>query len=160
MTQGETMTSDNLPLVLRAGGEVAEVLSWDQHSGLSAVVKNAIARFVINNPEFKSDVDLLADLVSFHGIDFDVDIRQFTRDYGADIVHLANQYLYDTARQSRREHTFQYIEDAVRALANLRDAGLALDSIEQIDRYIERLGGFEAASLMTIQEIRDEFSIR
>lgn len=152
------MTADNLPLVKKAGGEVAEVLGWEQHAGLSPVVKNAIARFILSNPEFRSDVDLIADLVSFHGVSFDVDIRQFTKEYGAEIVHLANQYLYDTARQSRREHTFEFIEDAVHALANLRDAGLELSSVEQIDRYIERLGGFEAASLMTVQEIFEEFS--
>lgn len=154
------MTAENLPLVLKAGGEVAEVLAWEQHAGLSVIVKNAIARFIINNPEFKSDVDLIADLVSFHGVNFDVDIRQFTKEFGAEIVHLANQYLYDTARQSKNEHSFEFIEDTIHALANLRDAGLTLDSVEQIDLYIEKLGGFEAARLQSVQEIKEKLSIR
>lgn len=145
--------SDNLPLVMRAGGEVAEVLSWSQHQNITDVAKNAIARFVINNPEFAHSVDLLADIVSFHGVDFDADIRRFVREHGADVVHLANQYLYEIGRLSNTEHDFDDIEYAIAALANLRDAGVELADAEQVDRCLYRLGGFEAVSHMSVAEI-------
>lgn len=150
--------SDNLPLVMKAGGEVAEVLSWDQHKNIPDVAKNAIARFVINNPEYSKDIDLMADLVSFHGLAFDIDIRRFIAEYGPDVVHLANQYLYDTARQSRTEHTFEFIEDAIQALANLREAGLQLGSVEYIDQLIEKLGGFERVSMMDADDINNRLN--
>lgn len=151
--------TENLPvLATRIGGDLVVVLGWEQHALLPIQVKYAISKFVQNNPELNTiqRVDFLADLAGFHGQALNEDVAYLVNDYGVETVYLAVDYLYQSGERSRTEHSFDDVETAIHALANLADVGILLFNSEQVDIYLNRLGGFRAVSEMSLSDIREK----
>lgn len=157
------MTSPNLPAVAhQIGGALVKVLEWEQHALLPTTTKYAIAKFVQSDPSLNTEerVDFLADLASFHGQKLDEDIKRFTDDYGVEIVYLAIDYLYESGRRTRKEHSYEDVDISIHALASLALCGVNLTDSEQVDPLVIRLGGLERIADMDqetiIQSLEDQ----
>jgi hypothetical protein len=118
--------SANLPVQVTAiGGALVEVLRWDQYQKLGVESQAALVELVKRYPDLNTEnrVDLVVDLMVFHGETLNQTLREFVGTYSAELVYLAIDTLY---------------EAGVRGCAPQGTAQL-VDSLEQLEEVLEIL---------------------
>ncbi len=152
------MEPDNLPaLAQRIGGDLPNVLRWEQHALLPRQVQYAISAIVRGNPDLNTEtrVDMLAEMASFHGEHIDREIEELLAEHGAELVHLSVDWLYEHGRRDRSGGDRKDLRSAVQMIDRLQAAGVDVPSTESIDVVVISLGGFEEASQMDVTEMID-----
>lgn len=150
-------------IVVTAGGALAEVLAWQQYRGLPAGTMYGIIAVVETYPELntQSAIDLLADAVSHYGVELSVWFEELLRLHGIDRVHLAIESLTELGIRPRRDPNNRDVpeigtlRDMLELLEKLADAGLAAATTEGVADRILLLGGWIAATRLSVEEIQD-----
>lgn len=152
------MEPDNLPaLAQRIGGDLPNVLRWEQHALLPRQVQYAISAIVRGNPDLNTvtRVDMIAELVSFHGEHIDREIEELLAEHGAELVYLSVDWLYEDGWRDRSGGNRDDLRLAVQMIDRLQAAGVDASTTEAINVVVVSLGGFEEARQMDTTDIID-----
>lgn len=173
-TQTPSTPSSNLPaLVQKIGGAAVDVLKWDQHSELSPEQRTDIGQILMQFPQLntESSVDLLADAMSFHGLEeLDKHFGKYVSEYGLDHVHSALEYLREigfTGGQKSGESAlepnpdlmlmaeeYNLFDAMINVLAVFSDAGCDITDREEITDLMQRAGNWQDVLKLDISAVR------
>lgn len=157
------MEPDNLPaLAQRIGGDLPNVLRWEQHALLPRQMQYAISAIVRGNPGLNTvtRVDMLAEMASFHGEHIDREIEELLAEHGAELVHLSVDWLYEHGWRDRSGGDRDDLRSAVQVIDRLQAAGVDASTTEALDVVVVSLGGFEEARQMDITDMVDALAAR
>lgn len=165
------------PAVIRVGGAMEKVFEKSEdYVGypVSKRLQTAIARLVEARPELslnsEDSIVKILDLATFHGISQMARLGQQIDEYGVETVHLAVDYLYESAERGRagdktdlvfngfgiprRYMTgLDSVDKVAELIGNLTAVtGTAFSGVERLDDVISELGGLKKAlNLSTLE---------
>jgi len=160
----------NLPaIVANQGGALVAVLQWQQYlDALDQVQQTRIAILVRSFPELHTveGVDMLADAMTFYKVRFDAWFAELLEAHGIETITMVLEILReysvvggiddtdkkpDQATQGDRERL--ELERGLELTSWLRQLEQAVDTFEQCERLLERLGGWAVARLLSYDEL-------
>lgn len=170
----------NLPaLATHQGGALVSVLQWPQYlEVLNRTQQTQIAILVRSFPDLNTEtgVDMLADAMTFYGVRFDswfaelldthgieniTMMLEILREYsvvgGVDDIVDPENYRRKGAPTGQDDRERLELERGLELLAWLRNLDQTVETFEQCERLLERLGGWEVARLLDFDHLEAFF---
>lgn len=161
--------SANLPaLITNQGGAVVSVLSWQQHlEVLTKPQQLKVGMIVKRYPDLNNEaaVDMLADAAGHYGEELDKWFESVVSLHGIESVYLAIEMLHalglrgeNTKLRSsvytrfENEQRFD-LDEMLGLIQTLGETGREFESVDELHRCIDRLGGWNMARLLDIDQI-------
>lgn len=174
-------------LVTNQGGALVAVLSWKQYLvALNRTQQTQVAIMVRSFPELNTEagVDMLADAMLFYGVRFDGWFAGLLEQHGIDTITIVLEILHaysvvggvEDMKAEKDQKYAEYagvehekpatvqsdrerleLEHGLEVIAWLRDLGQMVDTFEQCDHLLDRLGGWPMVRLMDYNHLEAFF---